>query len=69
MIESTWSKTYRRDSIPGLDEVAVVTGVLTNLPPGNKLVSDLTLRTLTGTVDVRIEVPLTPPRCALCQRS
>jgi hypothetical protein len=60
MIESTWNKTYRRQALPGLTVVSVVTAVHGDYPINPTLVADLQIRQAGGGVDTRVDIPMTP---------
>lgn len=60
MIESTWSKTYRKQALPGLTVVSIVTAIHGDPPIDRTLVADLQIRQTGGGVDTRVDVPMTP---------
>lgn len=60
MIESIWSRTYRKDYLPGLDMVSITTAVHEGTPGGRRLVADLEADIRVGAGVARVDVAMTP---------
>lgn len=65
MDNNLWSKTYRKQALPGLEAVSITTAIHGDTPLTRRLVADLEIRAGINHVTARVDVAMTPAQMRL----